>query len=331
MSNSDHKTKRRVKKETNKNGPVQQQRVHGYGKRKVLDKLPKIDYIEFGECLVFGHFSHVYEGVYKKKYPAAIKVIERGSEKLVEKEVSLLNELKGLPHIVQLYEVIHDESTLLVFELLKGMEEDDFYDELSLDRLRFVLRCLFEALDAAHKVGIVHRDVKLGNILIAKDWSDVKLIDWGCGSPIRSELSSKAGSRSIRSIDMLLGNREYGVKGDSWAMGVFIYTILCGGTLPWRRPTSWETVVRMASFVGRTNTLRLAERYNCEVPDDVIEQIKNIEPRRFKSYYAPEMRHLRDDKLIDLMHKLLLIQPEERWGAAQALSHPFFQLDSDEG
>ena len=320
------KRKRKVKKVITKE-PEEAKKPRGYGERRVLEELPKVDSLEFGECLGFGHFSHVYEGMYKGKYPAAIKIIERGSEKLVEKEIFLLNELKGLPHIVQLYEVIHAESQLLVFELLKGMSEDDFYAGVTLDRFRFVLRCLFEALAAAHAHGIVHRDVKFGNILIAADWSDVKLIDWGCGSVISDSLSSKAGSRSVRSIEMLLGCRTYKTKCDMWAMGVFIFTVLCGGVCPWRKSTSWETVIAMAAFLGRRNTLKMAEHYRCEMPADIIESVRTAEPQRFRSCYADEMRPLCDKKLIDLMHRLLVMSPDERLSAEEALAHPFFADD----
>lgn len=317
------KRKRKVKKVVAK--PVEENRQpRGYGERRVLEKLPEIPTLQFGECLGFGHFSHVYAGIYKNKYPVAIKIIERGSEKLVVKEISLLNELKGLPHIVQLYEVIHAESQLLVFELLKGMSEEAFYAGLTLERFRFVLRCLFEALRAAHEKNIVHRDVKFGNILIAEDWSDVKLIDWGCGSVISDMMSAKAGSRSVRSIEMLLGCRGYRTKCDMWAMGTFIFTVLCGGNLPWKRSTTWETVIAMAGFVGRRSTLQMAKWYESDMPEEVAEAVRNAEPQRFRSCYSPEMKHVCDKNLIDLMHKLLVMSPDTRISAEEALAHPFF-------
>jgi serine/threonine protein kinase len=51
----------------------------------------------------------------------AIKVIERGSERLVAAEIAFLQRLRGLPHIIQLLQVITQDHTFLVFELCKGM------------------------------------------------------------------------------------------------------------------------------------------------------------------------------------------------------------------
>lgn len=305
-------------------------KTRSYGERKVLAELPKVDCLTYGECLGFGHFSHVYEGTYKKKYPAAIKVIERGSEKLVEKEVNLLKELKNLPHIIKLYDVINAENTLLVFELLKGISVQEFFDGVTIDRLRFVLQCILEALEGAHSHNIVHRDVKLGNILISPDWNDVKLIDWGCGSVIRDQMSSKAGSRTCRSPEMLLGFEEYGTHGDMWSVGVFIYFVLCGGEIPWKCPTTWETVVQLASFFGRRNIRELARRYNTEIPENVQENICSVKPQRLRKYYDPDMEHLQDPDLLDLMHKLFEINMNDRISASEALNHPFFVGHAEE-
>jgi serine/threonine protein kinase len=173
-------------------------------------ELPPVSFLTYGKCLGSGHFSHVYEGTYRETHPAAIKVIERGSERTVEKEIAILTRLRGLPHIIQLYEVINVSCTLLVFELLNGIDPETYYRDITLDRFRHVLRSLLTALKAAHDAGIVHRDVKLGNILISEDWNDVRLIDWGCGCEISDHMSHRAGSRSVRSIEMFLEYDGYG-------------------------------------------------------------------------------------------------------------------------
>ena len=323
------KKKRRTRKEGKQNqGEGLKQTPRGYGERKVLSELPKVDSLTFGEVLGFGHFSHVYSGIYKNKYPAAIKIIERGSRRLVAKEIDLLKKLRGLPHIIQLYEVMDlEETTLLVFERAESMSSDDFYSKLTLSNFRQVLRRLLTALLSAHEKGIVHRDVKLGNIMISPDYSDLKLIDWGCGATIKEKMSSKAGSRTCRSIEMLLGFEGYEAAGDMWAVGAFIYTVLCGGKLPWRMPNSWQTIVALSAYFGRRNTLELAQNLGCEIPDDVVEAIKAETPTRLSANYSPNMKNLQNRDLIDLMHHLLDINYETRYSAEEALDHPFFGKD----
>ena len=304
--------------------PEERPRPRGYGERRILEELPKIDCLTFGECLGYGHFSHVYEGMYKGKYPAAIKIIERGSERLVEREIRLLRALKGSPHIVRLYKVLDAGNTLLVFELLKGMSQETFYQEVSLSCFRHVLRCLFEALASAHEKGIVHRDVKLGNILISPDWKTVRLIDWGCGSTVKPRMSPRAGSRPVRSPEMLLGSFEYGTECDMWSMGTFIFTVLCMGELPWRCPSSMDTVVVLASFFGRQNILALAEQYGTDIPPEFRQKIENAPRDHLHSHFDEQMSDMQDKNLIDLMHRLLTLDRKKRYTAKQALEHPFF-------
>ena len=324
------KRKKRVKKVRVDQQEGLKQVPRGYGERKVLQELPQVDSLQFGEVLGFGHFSHVYSGIYKNKYEVAIKVIERGSKRLVQKEIDLLEKLRGLPNIIQLFEVIDtEETTLLVFERCHSISSAEFFDTVTLPRFKHVLRCLFTALQAAHEHGIVHRDVKLGNIMISPDYSTVKLIDWGCSSIIKDKMSSKAGSRTCRSLEMLLGYEGYETAGDMWSMGSFIYYVLCGGVLPWREPNSWLTIVKLASYFGRRNTLELANFLNCKLPEDVVEAIHKATPTRLSANYSEKMKDLQDPNLIDLMQHLLNIHYENRYSAEDALNHPFF-FEEDE-
>lgn len=331
MSSVDEKVslkrrRRRAKKSADEATTVPEQKpVRHTSERKVLDEFPQIESLEYGECLGFGHFSHVYQGMYQKKHPVAIKIIERGSERLVEKEVRLLNDLKGCKHIVQLYEVIHAESTLLVFELLNGIAPEKFMEELTVEKFRFVIRCLLEALKEAHAKEIVHRDLKLGNILIACDWSDVKLLDWGCGAYVKDELSPKAGSRTVRSPEMLMGYWGYGKKCDIWALGTFIFYVLCNEELPWKAKTALETITLMSRYIGYKTVLDMADKYKCEIPDDVVQAMEKERPEDLKEAFSRKMKHLRDPQLIELMHWLLTPDPELRPTAEEALQHTFFR------
>lgn len=328
---SKKKRAKKIEKKPSNQAEGLKQVSRGYGERKILQELPKVDSLTFGEVLGYGHFSHVYAGTFKNK-PAAIKIIERGSRRLVEKEIILLQKLRNLPYIIQLYEVIDlEETTLLIFERANSISPEDFYETISLSKLRHVLRCILTGLRNAHEHGIVHRDVKLGNIMISPDFDTVKLIDWGCGSSIKGKLSSKAGSRTCRSIEMLLGFDGYATQGDMWAVGTFIYSILCGGKLPWRSPNSWQTVVTLASFFGRRNILELASRLNCDLPTDVVDAIKATKPTRLNSKFDESMSDMLDPDLIDLMNHLLDINYQTRYNAAEALEHPFFaKEDNDE-
>lgn len=306
-------------------GARRRKRSPAYGERHVLDQFPRINSLRFGECIGEGHFSHVYQGIYRKSKEVAIKVIERGSERLIETEVDILTKLRGAPHIIQLYEVINSERTLLVFELLNGIDPDDLWNHFSVNRLRFLLKSILEALAAAHEAGIVHRDVKLSNILISPHFEDVKLIDWGCGTYVSDEMSTKAGSRQCRPPEMLLGYRNYGKGCDIWAVGVLIFYILCYGKLPWKARTAESALIKMSEFFGGNQIDRLADLLNIKIDEDVDDEFYDEPESSLEDCFDDELSYLFDPELINLMKYLLTFDYRRRPTAKEALDHPFFK------
>jgi serine/threonine protein kinase len=297
-----------------------------FGDRKTLDKLPQLGFLTYGECVGIGHFSHVYEGMYQGRLPAAIKVIERGLD-LVDQEIALLMALKGIPHIIQLYQVVNVQTKLLIFELVRGMTEDEFFDSISLPRFRFVLRCIFEALQGCHSRNIIHRDLTIGNILVSSDWSEVRIIDWGCATEVRPGMDPKSGSRTSRSIEMLMSYPNYGTASDIWAVGVFIFYVLTGGDIPLKSNASWETIVKLGGFFGTAGITEAADRLKIQIPKATARQLAEVQPKNVADFVAPESQGLVDPKLFDLMNQLFNMNMEARLTAEQALQHPFFADD----
>jgi serine/threonine protein kinase len=280
--------------------------------------------LQFGNLLGSGHFSHVYAGTYESNSQVAIKIIELGSDTAIEKEIGILSALKGVPQVIQLYEAVFGEPTVLVFEYFPGISSEQFFAEITLPRFRLVIQSLLQALKAAHRLGIVHRDVKLSNVMVSPDWSTVKLLDWGCGASIADKLSSRAGSRSARSVEMLMGFEGYKTGGDLWSVGAFIYSVLCGGKIPWKAATPMDTLVELASFFGGKQLIDVIKELKVEIPPVHLERIAVAPRKRFHDFYAQEMKHVRDRDLVTLMQALLSLKREERPSAAQALGHPFF-------
>lgn len=299
-----------------------------YGERRVIDELPHVRYLHFGDCIGEGHFSHVYEGTYHSNTDVAIKVIERGSEKLVSTEIDILQTLRGSPHVVQLLEVIEKDTTLLIFELLKGIDIENVWEHFTVDRIRFMVKCILEALDAAHSNNIVHRDVKLANILISPHFSNVTLIDWGCGTYVSDVMSTKAGSRSCRPPEMLLGYHQYGTGCDIWAVGALIFYILTYGQLPWKAKTAESALIRMSEFFPQKAFRKIARELDLPMYDEIKEDFFDEPGRKLEDCFYDSLADLCDPDLIDLMKYLMTVDFKHRPTAQQALQHRFFQNQS---
>ncbi|MCC3770417.1 serine/threonine-protein kinase [Streptomyces sp. UNOC14_S4] len=143
------------------------------------------------------------------------------------------------PSVVTVHDVVvEDGSPWIVMELVRGRSLGDVLSEGTLDRreaARIGLAVL-GALRAAHAAGVLHRDVKPDNVLLAPD-GRVVLTDFGIaqieGEQRLTESGAFVGSPEYIAPERLLGRRP-GPESDLWSLGVVLYTAV-EGVSPFRR------------------------------------------------------------------------------------------------
>jgi calcium-dependent protein kinase len=211
---------------------------------------------EFREELGVGSYGRVVTGIHKKtRERRAIKIINKlaiHSDELRKKimtEVEIQRKLDH-PNIVKVFEFHEDEYNLyLVMELCTGGELLD-----SISRVN----CLSEALTATymkqilsalvylHSLNIVHRDLKLENMLIEKPNSQVlKLADFGIATELKPGkfLSMLIGTMNYIAPEVV--KRKYNNQCDLWSAGVIMF-ILLSGTLPFKSSSKKKTLALIA-------------------------------------------------------------------------------------
>ncbi len=108
-------------------------------------------------------------------------------------------------------------------------------------------RGMVAALRAAHRAGVLHRDVKPGNVLLGED-ARIVLTDFGIAQASGTSTLTRTGEL-IGSIDFLSPERIRGVlpgpESDLWALGATLYQAVEGAS-PFRRPTAIETAYAIA-------------------------------------------------------------------------------------
>ena len=169
-------------------------------------------------------------------------------------EVEALTRCGAHPNIVSLHAVFHSpEKTSLLLELASG---GDLFDRVSakghFDEAlgRDTLRMIAGGVAYLHRSGIVHRDLKLENLLYknCRDDSPILITDFGLAHVVPVEghgsgrgcgdqtsvvgMSTTCGSPEYMSPEMLQGE-EYGCAVDVWALGVVAYAVL-GGAMPFQ-------------------------------------------------------------------------------------------------
>lgn len=178
-------------------------------------------------------------------------------------------------HIAALYDygelddaVTGERLAFLVMELVDGESLAGLLarePRLDVARTLDLLRQAADGLAAAHAVGLVHRDVKPGNLLVARNGT-VKITDFGIAVSASSvpltQTGQVMGTAHYLSPEQAAGSRA-GAAGDVYALGLIGYECLAG-----RRAFDGENSVQIA--------LRQLRDVPDPLPDDVPEQVRAL-------------------------------------------------------
>ncbi|KAI8865644.1 Pkinase-domain-containing protein, partial [Ramicandelaber brevisporus] len=179
----------------------------------------------------------------------AVKIIPRqdsgsdasggdGSSAHENKDLRILREialgrLLSHPYIVAVRDVtLHPNHYYVFTELVNGGQLLDFIinnGRLKEKNARRLARQLCSALDYLHRNSVVHRDLKIENILITGD-NDIKLIDFGLSNLYnpRAQLSTFCGSLYFAAPELLHARPYMGPEVDIWSFGVVLYVLVVG-------------------------------------------------------------------------------------------------------
>jgi serine/threonine-protein kinase len=155
------------------------------------------------------------------------------------------------PHVVQVYDtgVIEDGTPYIVMELMEGEslgERLDRVGKLSLRQTAQVVSQVAKALAAAHKLGIVHRDIKPDNVFLVPtdDGKLIKVLDFGIAKQTRVPEARKLtmdgmmiGTPEYMCRDQMLKGGDVDARSDMWALAVVAYECLTGDV-----PFAGETI-----------------------------------------------------------------------------------------
>ncbi|WP_406187453.1 serine/threonine-protein kinase [Streptomyces sp. NBC_01006] len=154
--------------------------------------------------------------------------------------------------VVTVHDVTEEEGLpVIVMELVDGPSLDDVLEKrgpLEPREAAAIGAKLMDALDAAHRAGVLHRDVKPANVLLERD-GRVVLTDFGIATVQASGDEDMAKlTRSgdiIGSLDYLpperAQGREPGPASDIWSLGMTLYAAV-EGAYPFRRTSAWSTL-----------------------------------------------------------------------------------------
>ena len=220
------------------------------------NKIARLKHYEILETIGEGHFAKVKLAWHAlTKGLVAIKVIQKTNQSLstVKEQFREVDSLRTVnhPNIVKLLEVIDTEETLfIVMEYLSGGDLKTYLEakgRVTEGEARGLFRQLVSALQHCHQRGVVHRDLKLGNLLLDAN-NNIKISDFGLSNQWHpgKKLDTFCGSPAFMAPERFLGMPYTGPEVDVWSLGVVLYTMVTG-SLPFGGQDFWELRQRVLS------------------------------------------------------------------------------------
>ena len=253
-----------------------------------------------------GSYGSVYEAqniIFQNT--VAMKIINKTDSKMDDKEIlNEINILKKLshPNIVKIFEFyITKAHYYIVTEFCKDGELFSYIkNKYSERQLAVLFYQIFSGLWYLHDNKMLHRDIKLENIMISgkeKDQSTgeelfwIKIIDFGTAKIFEKNKKEKDVVGSSYYIAPEVLKQNYNEKCDTWSVGVILYMALVG----------------KAPFDGKND-------------DEIIHKIAK------GNYNNKESKLLNHSSEVrDLLSKLLEKDLSKRFSAKEALEHPWFK------
>ena len=240
------------------------------------------------------------------KQNVAMKKIDKVKENAID-DMEIKNEIEILkkldhPNIVKIIEFFSTPKAYYIITDFCACGElyNQIKHQYTEGQLAVLFYQVFSGLYYLHTKNIVHRDLKLENILISEIEKDnntnekyfwVKIIDFGTAKIFEKNKNEKAVVGSSYYIAPEVLHKNYNEKCDTWSVGVILYMLIVG----------------RAPFDGKSD-------------DEIIE---NIEKGEFNSKH-PKMLNS-SDEVQDLVKKLLEVNVKKRLSPSEALKHPWFK------
>jgi len=193
------------------------------------------------------------------------------------------------PNIVQVFDSGLDEPSgrhYIVMEYVEGPSCADLIRDqgvLDIGQAVSIVRDACHGLDYAHRAGVVHRDVKPGNLLISKDTGAAKLADFGIAKAAEqtriTQVGSVLGTAAYLSPEQATG-AESTPASDIYSLGVCAYQFLSG-----RLPHEYGSLTELA-LKQQSESAEPIRSYRPEVPEALDRAIRVCLERDPQARYA---------------------------------------------
>ncbi|XP_071713685.1 cell division control protein 2 homolog A-like [Rutidosis leptorrhynchoides] len=280
------------------------------------------------ERLGEGTYGAVYKVRHKKPNEiVAVKMFfskedDKGCLSTAIREITLLKLVKH-ENVIRVHDVVCDGKVYLLleyldFDLRTYMKScPEFSKNLTL--VKMILYQILCGIACCHSHRVVHRDLKPGNLLIDRKNNVVKIADFGLARNVHFKIRSltkDVGTLRYMAPEVLLGSRMYYTPVDVWSVGCIFAEMVIGKPL-FKGKTEIDQLFRIFKILGTPEEDTWPGVTSYPRFDSNVQRC----PRKDLASVVPNL----DENGLDLLSKMLYMDPDKRITAQAALEHEYFK------
>ncbi|KAF7657921.1 hypothetical protein LDENG_00020180 [Lucifuga dentata] len=187
---------------------------------------------------------------------------------------------------------------------------------LSEDKIQYFVYQMLKGLKYIHSAGIIHRDLKPGNLAINQD-CELKILDFGLARQADIEMTGYVVTRWYRAPEVILSWMHYTKTVDIWSVGCIMAEMLQGKPL-FKGSDHLDQLTEIMKITG-TPTQEFISKLHSEDAKNYIKSLPKVEKKDLCKVFSTA-----NPQAVGVLDRMLLLDPESRVTAADALLLPYF-------
>ena len=313
---------------------------NGKGFLRLMDHVMKQDHFSISNSS-----AHLGWSVSPQKIVCIKKFPDRETDANIQREISILKQVAqnneaSTNNVIRFFgtDVDRRGGTVLIFERVEASSFNSDLQTMTIQQIVEYMYRLMQALKYLHEHNIVHRDVKQGNFLHNFQGKNFRLIDFGSAVEATKGFVAKGGgTRGFRAPETLIGIEQQTAAVDVWGAGIILLSLITGNPdILSRHERKVKGDVCDATHLKEIGCIvgdsEMRQLHGCRLGEPGDEYGDGSRHGNKKGWAAKALQSVKtgrkvqiDDHALDLLSKMLNVQPSKRITSEEALNHPFLQ------
>ncbi|XP_055795800.1 mitogen-activated protein kinase 12 isoform X2 [Salvelinus fontinalis] len=188
--------------------------------------------------------------------------------------------------------------------------------QLSEDKVQFLVYQMLKGLKYIHSAGIIHRDLKPGNLAVNQE-CELKILDFGLARQADSEMTGYVVTRWYRAPEVILSWMHYTQTVDIWSVGCIMAEMLSGKPL-FKGNDHLDQLTEIMKITG-TPTQEFITKLQSQDAKNYVKSLTKVQKKDLQALFSTV-----NPQAVTVIERMLLLDPESRVTAAAALALPYF-------